>query len=152
MIPLKNHSKDSLLGILRSRGAGLGCNGEVGMRVSVITPTYERLRLENQEFKASWGYTAGPVQKEKQSQIGEWGGKRGKEETQVHRDTTKVIGWLQGHTASAGLSEELSREGRNKDFLWTPILNYGCLTLLDPQVTRTWVAAAPSGLLRRITS
>ena len=124
------------------------------MRVSVIIPTHERLRLENREFKASWGYTAGPVQKEQQSQVGEWGGER------QGRDTsTQVIDCSLVHTTSAGPSEgplicipEISREGRDKDFLWTPILNYGCLTMLDPQVTWTWVVAAPSGLLRRNTS
>lgn len=88
------------------------------MRVSVIIPTHERLRLENQEFKASWGYRAGPVQKEQQSQVGEWGGER------QGRDTsTQVIDWSLGHTTSVGPSEgplicspEISREGRDKDF------------------------------------
>lgn len=124
------------------------------MRVSVIIPTHEWLRLENQEVKASWVYTAGPVQKEHQSQVGEWGGER------QGRDTsTQVIDWSLEHTTSTGPSKgplicipEISREGRDKDFLWTPIVNYGCLTMLDPQVTWTWVAAAPSGLLRRNTS
>lgn len=96
LVPLKKPRKDGLLGIPRSRGGGLACEWRArdgGERYNLNT-----WEAENQELKASLGYTAGPVKKEKPSQAGEWrgGAKRGKDGTQVHRQVTQVTELVPG--------------------------------------------------------